>query len=282
MRVLLVPNNANVAAVDAARSLAAWLDARGDETLLSEEDAGACGMEERGVRPGSFGPLDLVVALGGDGTILKAVHSLSDRGTPILGVNLGRLGFLCGALGSDLPGALEVALSGGAKVEPRATLRVRAFSGGRDIGTQQALNEVYAGRHPGGRAVDVAVAVDGQPLSRMVCDGMIVASPTGTTAYSLSAGGPLLSPGLRAMVIVPVAPHTLSSRPVVVPEGATVELTFPDAARANSCLVVDGEQMPCRNGLDSVEVTLDEEVISLVRVDGRDFYRALSDTFFEV
>lgn len=282
MRVLLVPNNDNGGAVSAARSLSDWLDARGDEAVLSEDDARACGMDERGVASGSFADLDLIVALGGDGTILKAVHAVSDRSAPILGVNLGRLGFLCGALGSELPGAVEDALAGRGAIERCAMLRVRAMSAGRDAGSHVALNEVFAGRAPGSRAVDVAVAVDGQTLGSTVCDGVIVASPAGSTAYALSAGGPILAPDLRAMIVVPVSPHTLTSRPIVVSEGSSVTLSFPDAARAGACLVVDGDQVPCRMGLETVEVGLDERDVSLVRFEGRGFYKALSETFFGV
>ena len=282
MRVLIVPNAHNDDAVAAARTLATWLDGRGDEPLLPAEDARACGLEPRAVTPDSFGDLDLVVALGGDGTILKAVHVLADRRAPILGVNLGRLGFLAGADGSELPEAVGAALEGRGTVERRCMLRIRATAGGRDAGTHHALNEVFVGRGPGGRAVDVQVEIDGEVLERAVCDGVIVATPTGSTAYALSVGGPVMAPSLRAMIVVVASPHTLSSRPVIAAESSVVTLTFPDKARSGACLMVDGDQVPCRSGLERVQVGLDSTDVSLVRFDGRGFYGALADTFFGV
>lgn len=281
MRVLIVPNTDNPSATTAARALAAWLTERSDEVVLAAPDAQACGLEALGGTSGSFGSLDLVAALGGDGTILKAVHLLAGESVPILGVNLGRLGFLSGAEGAEnVVPAVEAVLSGGGEIQRRSTLRIAATAGGREAGTHHALNEVFVGRGPGGRAVDIAVAVEGDEVFHAVCDGVIVCTPTGSTAYALSAGGPILDPGLRAMVLVPTGPHTLVSRPIVVGEGATVILTFPDAARADACMVVDGDAVPCRSALDGVQVVLGAHDVSLVRLDGRSFYSALHDTFF--
>lgn len=282
MRVLIVPNSSNPAAVASARSLAEWLQRRGDAAVLATDDAEACGVPELAVAADAQGRVDLVTALGGDGTILKAVHLLSDRSVPILGVNLGKLGFLCGADGSELPEAVAEALEGRGVTDRRCTLRVHATAGGRGVGTHQALNEVYVGRGPGGRAVDVCVSVDGEPLMRSVCDGVIIASPTGSTAYALSAGGPIVSPSLRAMIVVLAGAHTLANRPVVLDGSVAVTIGFPDEARSDACLTVDGEPVPCRTGLDEVTVRLDDQDISLVRRDGRGFHRTLAASFFGV
>jgi NAD+ kinase len=279
MRVLIVPNTGNPAATSAARSLAAWLGEREAEAVLSDPDAQECGLAHLAVT--SFGSLDLVVALGGDGTILKAVHLLAGESVPILGVNLGRLGFLSGAQGTEslLP-AVEAAVAGEGTIERRCTLRIGATAGGLDAGTHHALNEVFVGRGPGGRAVDISIAIDGDDVFRSVCDGVIVSTPTGSTAYALSAGGPIVAPGVRGMLMVPTGAHTLASRPIVVGEDAAVVLTFPDSARADACVVVDGEAVPCRGALDSVRVVVGAHDVSLVRLDGRTFYSVLRDTFF--
>jgi NAD+ kinase len=221
-----------------------------------------------------------VVALGGDGTILKAVHLLDGSGVRILGVNLGRLGFLAGADGDGLLLAVDDALAGKGVVECRRTLEVTVQLGGRAGGSHHVLNEVFVGRGPGGRAVNMAVAVNGIELTRAVCDGMIVATPTGSTAYALSAGGPVMAPDVAGMLLVAVNPHTLVSRPVVLGPCDVVSLTAPDPARAGVCVMVDGDTLPCRAALDRVDVRVGPQEVALVRLDGRGFYESARDTFF--
>jgi NAD+ kinase len=280
VRVLIVPNSDNGHAVDAARSLSAQLVEQGHEPVLARSDAVATGLDDLGVCVGAFGSLDLVVALGGDGTILKAVHLLDGSGVRILGVNLGRLGFLAGADGEGLFPAVEDALSGKGVIECRRTLEVSVQLGGRAGGVHHVLNEVFVGRGPGGRAVSMVAAVNGVELMRAVCDGMIVATPTGSTAYALSAGGPVMAPDVAGMLLIAVNPHTLVSRPVVLGPGDVVTLTAPDPARAGACVMVDGDVLPCRAALDSVDVRVGPQDVALVRLDGRGFYETARDTFF--
>jgi NAD+ kinase len=280
VRVLIVPNLENARAVDAARALSSHLRASGNEPLLVESDAAATALDALAVPAGGFGDLDLVVALGGDGTILRAAHLIAGSGTRILGVNLGRLGFLSGTDGEALPSAVDAALSGEGVIERRCTLEVSLTLGGRPGGTHHALNEVFVGRAPGGRAVDMAASAGGRPLFRTVCDGIIVATATGSTAYALSAGGPVLAPDVRGLLLVPTSPHSLSTRPVVLGPEDSVTLTMPDPARAKACVVVDGDTLPCRAPLDRVDVTLGSRDVALVRLDGRRFYDVLRETFF--
>lgn len=280
MRILIVPNSDNVQAVEAARSLSARLAGQGHEPLLAEADALATGLDGLGAAVGTFGALDLAVALGGDGTILKAVHLLDGCGVPILGVNLGRLGFLAGADGGELPSAVDDVLAGKGTVEHRRTLEVSVQLGGRAAGTHHALNEVFVGRGPGGRAAVVAAAVNGMELTRAVCDGMIVATPTGSTAYALSAGGPIMAPDVAGMLLVVANPHTLAARSVVLGPDDVVTLTVPDPARSGACVVVDGDVLPCRAALDRVGVRVGPHDVVLARLDGRGFYETARDTFF--
>lgn len=279
MRVLLVPNPANPRSVDATIRAATWLSAAGYDVVLVSDDADACGLSAHAISRDDLGKPELVVALGGDGTILKAVHVLGAIDTPVLGINLGRLGFLSGAEGDEITEALESALAGDVKVERRQTLSATVGVGGRQAGTYQALNEVYVGRGPNGRAIDLQIDVNGVTLSRFVADGVIVATPTGSTAYSLSAGGPLVSPDVRGMVIVPVAPHTLNSRALVVGPGDCVEVTCPNPARCDACVTVDGDQVPCRTILDGVRIVVGDHDVRLLRLDGRGFFDVLAATF---
>ena len=279
MRILLVPNNDNPTAVEAARSLAAALSGDGHEPVLSEDAAAACGLGALAVAQAAIGDPDLTVALGGDGTILKAVHLLAGADSPILGVNLGRLGFLSGALGGDVVAAVSAAIAGRGCEECRSTLRAVVRLGGRESGAHEALNEVFVGRGSGARAVDLAVDVDGVRLARWVCDGVVIATPTGSTAYALSAGGPFVAPDVRGLLVVPVGPHSLKARPVLLGEDSRVTVTFPDPARAGGCVVVDGDLVPCRGILERVDVEVSSTVVRLVRLDGRGFVAAVRDTF---
>lgn len=279
MRVLLVPNPVNERSVVAAREAAEWLDAHGRQAVLTADDAEACGMPLRGVSRAEIGEPELVVALGGDGTILKAVHILDGVDAPILGVNLGRLGFLSGAGEGELIDALTSALAGEARVERRATLQATVDVGGRAAGTYHALNEVFVGRGGGARVVELEVRVNGVRLWRFACDGVIVATPTGSTAYALSAGGPAVSPDVRGIVLVPVAPHSFDSRPIVLGPSDRVDISCPNPARAGACITVDGDQVPCRSVLDSVTVWSGDYDVRLLKPDGRSFAEVLADTF---
>lgn len=279
MRVLLVPNPANPRSVEAARSVSSHLTAVGYEPVLSSDDADACALAALGVPRAEIGAPELAIALGGDGTILKAVHLLGPTDVPVLGVNLGRLGFLSGADGDGLDDAVDTALAGEGRIERRQTVEARVTAGGRDAGTYRALNEVFIGRGGGARVVEFDVSVNDESVGRYLCDGVIVATPTGSTAYALSAGGPLVSPDVRGIIVVPVAPHTLGHRPIVAGPADVVRITCPNPARADACVAVDGDHLPCRTALDAVEIRVGEHDVRLVKLDGRDFYGVLSQTF---
>jgi len=279
VRVLLVPNPINERSTSAAREVAAWLSAHGREAVLVSGDAEACGLPLSGVSRSEIGQPELAVALGGDGTILKAVHILAGADVPILGVNLGRLGFLSGAEEPALIDALETALAGEARVERRATLQARVDVGGREAGHYHALNEIFVGRGGGARVVQLQVRVNDVLLWDFACDGVIVATPTGSTAYALSAGGPIVSPEVRGIVLVPVAPHTLESRPIVLGPSDRVDITCPNPARADACITVDGDQVPCRRALDSVSIWAGEYDVKLLKPDGKSFAEVLADKF---
>jgi NAD+ kinase len=276
MRIHLVPNGDNPLACATARDLASELPGHGHEVSLDPADGLSCGIEAATGRAAEAG---LVVALGGDGTVLRAAHLLAGAAVPLLGVNVGRLGFLCGAGAFDPVTAVLAAAAGEGRIERRATLSVALTQGGRGSGTHEALNEVFIGRSGGVRAVDLEVSVDGEALARWVCDGVVIATPTGSTAYALSAGGPLVAPELRAFVLVPVGAHTLASRSFVFGEGATVAVTLPDSARADACVLVDGDPLPCRSSLERVEVTLGAHEVLLVRLGGRGFAASVRETF---
>jgi NAD+ kinase len=280
VRVLLVPNTANARAVDAARELAIWLPAQGVEPVLEATDARESGLDSCGITAAEIGEPALAVALGGDGTILKAVHLLGDAMAPLLGVKYGRLGFLSGVRPDDLREAIISALSGEAAIERRTTLRADVMMDGRSVGCYRALNEVVLSRDMTGRVVVFDVHVGGEKVERVRADGLVLATATGSTAYALSAGGPVVAPGFGGMVIVPVAPHTLQARALVTDPADVVEISFPEPARSGACLVVDGDVKPCRQAIERVTVRPGEHDVLLVKHGGRGFYATVAAEFF--
>jgi len=280
VRVLLVPNTQNAEAVQATCELSTWLAGQGFEAVMSSDDAVAVGMADFGVAPADIGEPLLVVALGGDGTILKAVHLLGEAEVPVLGVKFGRLGFLSGASAGSMRTAVATALSGEASIERRATLHAEVTMEGRTVGTYRALNEVVLSRGASSRVITLDLDIDGRRIAQLRADGVIVATATGSTAYALSAGGPIVAPGFGGLVVVPVAAHTLSARSIVTEANATVEVTLPDPARSEAQLIVDGTVMPCRRTIERVTISRGSHDVLLVKLDGRDFYETVSAEFF--
>jgi len=279
VRVLLVPNMGNTTAVQAAVELVTWLSAEGFEPALIAEDAFKAGLESCGVPRSEIGDPRLVVALGGDGTILKAVHILGDTEAPILGVNFGKLGFLSGASAEGMRSAIVSALAGDVRIERRATLEARVHMGGREVGRYRALNEVALVRGANGRVMEVELSVNEHSVQTIRCDGVIVATPTGSTAYALSAGGPIVSPEVACMVMLPVAPHTLASRAFVLGSSDVATLALPDVARRDACLQIDGDVTPCRRDIERISVRRSAADVLLVRLDGRDFFEVVQREF---
>lgn len=280
IRVLIVPNTGNPRAVEAAHDLSHWLTSEGLEPVLVRDDAERTGLADFGVPPTELGSPALTVALGGDGTILKAVHLVAPAERPVLGVNLGRRGFLSGVSSGRMREGILQALAGEALVERRTTVRAKVTVGGREAGEYVALNEVFIGRGASGRAIEAVVQVNGKPLIHSTCDGIAVATPTGSTAYALSAGGPIVAPDVCGMLVVPVAPHTLASRPLLVGPSDVVEVSLPRPDRGDACFSADGDVFPCRSHLERVEVCRGEHDALLVKMDGRDFYDVVRAQFF--
>ncbi|MGV8082462.1 MAG: NAD(+)/NADH kinase [Coriobacteriia bacterium] len=280
MRVLLVPNLSNPAAVAASVEVAAWLADQGVEPVFARADAERAGLPRFGVPPSELGEITLAVSLGGDGTILKAVHLLGDAEVPLLGLNFGKLGFLTGAAPEAIVESVSEALAGEGHIERRATLCAQVVMEGRAVGTYRALNEVAVEKGASSRVITLDVEIEGRRIMRTRADGLIVATATGSTAYALSAGGPIVSPECRGMVVVPVAGHTLQNRAILTSPSETVEISFPDPLRSDAQLIVDGEIAPNRRSFDRITVASGEHDVLLVKLDGRNFYDTVSAEFF--
>jgi NAD+ kinase len=250
------------AAAEVARRIDKWLAERGVAVILDAE-AGRWLHREGFARSFVAARADLLVALGGDGTMLSVAREAGTRPVPILGVNLGTLGFLAELAPEELQGALEAVLAGQHRLVRRMRFEVRVEREGQRLFEALALNDAVITRGGVSRMLDIETLTDGSPMATYRGDGLIVATPTGSTAYSLSAGGPILLPGIDAFVITPICPHTLTQRPVVLPGTARLELrVFPREGEAQ--LDVDGRGATALRRGDRVLVTGSEHAASFV------------------
>jgi len=249
-----------------AEEMAAWIEQRGRQAqICTVGDASAvlCLPET-----------DLLVTLGGDGSILRAARAAAPYGTLILGVNLGRVGFLTEAELRTWRDVLSRALVNDYWIEERMMLRVAIRQGDHVVGSAEALNDVVVGRGARARVVHVRAEVDGGHLATYVADGLVVATPTGSTAYALAAGGPVLPPQLRNILLVPVAPHLSMERPIVLSEGVTVRIVV--AGGRSAVLTVDGEVQAELESGDEVTVEASSHVARFARVQEKTyFYKTL-------
>ena len=216
---------------------------------------------------------DLIVVLGGDGTLLSIARR-TKREVPILGVNMGELGFLTEVTESEALDTLRLVLTGTFVTDKRLTLSAQLIRRGHVIEKVRALNDVVISNGARARIIRFAVAVDDRPLTTYRADGIIVATPTGSTAYSLSAGGPIVEPTVQVLLLSPISPHTLSNRPVVLRPDATVKLTVVDDQQ-DVVLTVDGQDRFDLAGGDVVEVRRGRTPVVLVRSPHRAYYDVL-------
>ena len=225
---------------DQVAELAGWLRDRGIDVRL-DEHAARLQNEAKSEFADWVSKVDLIVVLGGDGTLLAAAREIGDRAVPILGVNLGTLGFLAETSSDELQGAMQDVLAGHYVVAPRMRLHVSVESADGPGASYLALNDAVIGKSALSRMIDLETRADGAEVMTYHADGLIVATPTGSSAYSLSAGGPLLLPDFEAIVLTPICPHTLSQRPLVLPETCEVEIRIRDARGGEVHLTVDGQ-----------------------------------------
>jgi NAD+ kinase len=220
------------------------------------------------------GEFDLLIALGGDGTMLRAGHLCAPCEVPILGVNMGRLGFLIQVDRGEWRAMFKRLFNGEGWLEERLMLHARHMRDSESLGHWHALNEVVVGRGMALRPVRLEATVDGRPLTTFVCDGLIASTPTGSTAYALAAGGPILPPDLRNMLLVPIAPHLSVDRAVVLAEGSAVSISV---RSENSVVSVDGQTPIPMHENDHVDVRAAEFAARFVRFgDPGYFYRNLN------
>lgn len=259
--------------------LIAWLEARGLVPCFEEKTAALLpGLAQRElVLPGAevARRAEALVVLGGDGTLLAASHLLDDRHVPVLGVNFGHLGFLTEITLPELYAALQAVLDGNYTYDERRMLSALVRREGQPDMAADVLNDVVVTKAALSRIIGLEVWVDGLFVSSFRADGLIVSSPTGSTAYNLAAGGPILHSRLPAMVLTPICPHGLTNRPLVISDDAIVELRLRHADEGEVHLTFDGQRGFPLCGRDSVRVTRSQRTVRLVKAPGRDYYEVL-------
>jgi NAD+ kinase len=218
---------------------------------------------------------DLFVAIGGDGTMLYAARVAVGHDVPLLGINRGRLGFLTDVRPEEMSDSLNAVLRDDVTRESRLLLEARVMRGDQLIASSLALNDVVLGRRETGRMVDFETRVNGVFVNSHAGDGMIAATPTGSTAYALSCGGPIIHPTLDAIALVPVCPHTLSDRPVVLPASAEIEIHLTDRPQTNGEISCDGQFLCDLGAEDQLTIRAAAERITLIHPPGHDYFELL-------
>ena len=261
---------------DTLNALLPHLKSRGVQVLIAEA-APAC--EAAGavrVAAASIGErADLVIAVGGDGTLLQAARLVARHGVPLLGINRGRLGFLTDVMPENMLTAVDAALRGELEKDERPLLAAQLHSAGGGIAQALALNDVVMQKHDTGRTLDFETRIDQRYVNTHGGDGIIVATATGSTAYALSCGGPIIEPHLEALVIAPICAHTLSDRPIVISSRSVIEIALLERLDTQAHVSCDGMRLGALQAGDRLEVRTAKERVTLLHPPGHDYYTLL-------
>ncbi|MDD5754748.1 MAG: NAD(+) kinase [Methylococcales bacterium] len=269
------PSDSSIA--ETLTRICAYLVAQNYRVLVAKNSAAfVFGVEIESCNVTEFGErCDVVIALGGDGTFLAAARAIVAYDIPLIGVNLGRLGFLVDVSPSTLPETLAQILAGHYTEEQRYLLRAKIIRDGQVIHEETAVNEVAILRWITPSMIEIITKIDGLFLNSQRSDGLIIATPTGSTAYSLSAGGPILYPSLPALVLVPLNPHTLSNRPIVIHDSAEIEISFCQNKQINALVTCDHIEIPDVLISDKILIKKEPLPITILHPVGHNFFEIL-------
>lgn len=273
MRINLIANAQRPDAVKAAREASSWLKKKEVQVGAEHELAKVLGLPE--VPPESIADSDLVIAFGGDGTLIRAADLCAAKGTAILGVYYGRFGFVTQCRSNEVLPCLGEFLDGHGRFEERMMLQTELVRGGNTVASLHCLNETVLQRATTTRMLVFSVEVDGLPLTSYPADGVLVSTATGSTAYNLSVGGPILDPRVEALVISAIAPHTLSARPLVLSPQSKLVLRV--QSEGDSVLSADGQTRLHLLSGDEVHITRSPRKTKLLMVDTYDFLQKLGE-----
>jgi len=273
-KIGIIANIAKEKSPEYALRLRDWLIQRNIGVIFDEAIAFRIGESTGMERKQLAAAADMVVVFGGDGTMLRVARSVCEFNTPILGINIGGLGYLTEVYLNEMFTALERILAGDIRMEKRMMLDVLITRQGKTVGEGSVLNEVVINRDNLSRIVELETAVNDRHLATFKADGLIIATPTGSTAYSLSAGGPIIFPEQEAMILNPLCPHTLTNRPVILPEGATVKVVL-WTKETGATLTLDGQVAFLLKSGDAIGVRKSRFVTILVSSPHRDYLEIL-------
>jgi NAD+ kinase len=255
--------------------LLSWLEARGIHVVYDQETASSLAEPSEGrSRDQVAAASDLLLVLGGDGTLLAAARVAAPRGIPILPINMGSLGFLTSFMLEELYPALEDILAGRLTISERVMLHAELERSGKILDKQTVLNEVVINKGALARMIELELSIDQDFVCRYRADGLIVASPTGSTAYSLSAGGPIVHPSVESFIITPICPHTLSDRPVVIGDTSIIEVNL-TAGTESVFLTLDGQKGIPLQATDRVRVSRARQLLKLIQTPNKSYFKIL-------
>lgn len=273
-RIALFAKHDDGRALESLRTAVAHLAPRELELIADRTICKA--LPDSGVVEAAPETAELAIVIGGDGTMLHTARRLAPHGVPLIGVNAGRLGFLADIRREALTSTLDSILNGEYTEERRHLLKAEIFSANRkEARTDQALNDVVVQKRDVGRMIEFETHINGNYVCNHRADGIVISTPTGSTAYALSAGGPILHPGLDAVAIVPICPHTLSDRPIVVSGEARIEIVMQHADGSGAQVVLDGQESASLAAGDRVIISRAEKPLRLLHPAGHDYYHLL-------
>jgi NAD+ kinase len=256
------------------KDLHKWLQDRGLEVFMDRETAAMAGQKSEYQRV-EIPPLsELIIVLGGDGTMLSVSRLVNDHDVPILGVNLGGLGFLTEVTLDEIYPVLEKVLAGDFVMNERQMLATHIHRKGERVADYSALNDVVINKGALARIIDLETFIDGKYVTTYRADGLIISTPTGSTAYSLAAGGPIMHPTMRAMILTPICPFTITNRPIVIPDDVKVEVVL-TTANEDVMATMDGQLGFSLEADDVVEIRTSSKKIKLVQPTGKNYYQLL-------
>ncbi len=273
-RVGIVTKPNEPRAIEIAARIARWADHHHIALLINDHIDGALPGVETETLEKIAGVADLLIALGGDGTMIATARHVAGRGTPVLGVNLGTLGYLTEFTTDEAIAALEEVARGDYQIDCRMMVDWRVTRDQKEIGSDSALNEVVVTKAAEARIIDIDCSVDDRHVTTYRADGVMISTPTGSTAYNLSAGGPIIVPGAEVMVICPLCPHTLTNRPLVLPDSARVSLQL-NTREQEVILTSDGQVGLRLRAGDLVEVRRSAKTFNIIRARERDYFEIL-------
>ena len=275
-KIGIVANTQSPLAAEAVARLVGWLRERKIAPLLDQDTADAAGLDGGMEKSALAQEADLVVVLGGDGTLIGLSRLLEGRKAPVLGVNLGSLGFLTEFTLEDMFPALEKVLNGDFTYEDRIMLAAEISFDGKKGVSYTALNDVLIHRGSTSQLITVRVEVNGELLNHYTSDGLIISTPTGSTAYNLSANGPIVYPSLNAIIITPICPQTLSIRPIVIPDNVTIRLSVTPRAKGNAAqATLDGQVVFGLDTRSRITIRRSEDITRIIQSPYTDYYNLL-------